>query len=108
MEACERQATKLLNHIRVQEPLHPGVQQWLYWVNETPMTYAEGVVENIIRDQYNIISLVHSASILGGASGSGLFNSRGELVGINTATYKSLTNAVDLTEIQYFLYGKVR
>lgn len=39
MEACERQATKLLGHIRVNEPLHPGVLQWLYWVNETPMTY---------------------------------------------------------------------
>lgn len=40
MMACERQANRLLNHIRVNEPLHPGVQQWLYWVNETPMTYS--------------------------------------------------------------------
>ncbi len=76
--------------------------------NDTPNTYGEGVVENIIRDRDKVVSLIHSATILHGASGSGLFNQDGELIGINTAIYQSLTNAVDVIEIKEFLSNKIR
>ncbi len=72
-------------------------------------TYVEGKVSNIIKDPENgVISIIHSATILPGASGSGLFNYRGQLIGINTAMYHNLSNAVDITEINYFLTGQVR
>lgn len=71
--------------------------------------YGEGIVANILDDPDEMtLSVIHTATILPGASGSGLFNARGELVGINTATYHALTSAVDLTEIEYFLTGKRR
>ncbi len=72
-------------------------------------TFGEGMVANIIKDpQTDTVSIIHTSPILPGASGSGLFNWRGQLVGINTAMYKNLSNAVDITEIEYFLKGKLR
>jgi serine protease Do len=70
-------------------------------------TYGEGVVANIFNDPENgTLSILHTAAILPGASGSGLFDSRGRLVGVNTAIYKNLSSAVDITAVEDFLNGK--
>ncbi len=86
--------------------------QHIYTMNTGNMfigTYGEGIVSNIIKDpEADTISIIHTAAILAGASGSGLFNARGEVVGINTAMYHNLSNAVDLAELNYFLTGNVR
>lgn len=67
-------------------------------------TYNSGLVNNIIIDEeYNILTLLHNAIILPGASGSGLFNSDAELIGINVAKLKEFSEAVDLQEIRAFL-----
>jgi len=67
-------------------------------------TFAEGMINNIIEDeQYGALSILHSAVIAPGASGSGLFNSKGQLIGINTALVKGFSEAVDLLEIRVFL-----
>ncbi len=67
-------------------------------------TYNTGIVNNVILDDDNaILTILHNASIMPGASGSGLFNSSGELIGINVATIKSFSCAVDLYEIKSFL-----
>lgn len=72
------------------------------WITQT---YAEGIVENIYFDDFNHSPMIlHSASIKGGASGSGLFNSRGQLVGINTINWEGLSEAVTAESISYFLY----
>lgn len=66
-------------------------------------TYSQGIVNNIIREEGDVVTVLHSAHILGGASGSGLFNEEGEIVGINVATLPSFSEAVDLYEIRRFL-----
>lgn len=89
------------------KPVQKGEKIYLYSSEDDMIgTYGEGTVENIVIDQ-GVPMIVHSASILPGGSGSGLFNSKGELVGINTITMGSLSKAVDMTAINYFL-GRVR
>lgn len=67
-------------------------------------TYNEGFVNNLIDEEdTNTLTILHSATIFHGASGSGLFDNRGRLVGINVETIQSLVGAVDLTEINQFL-----
>lgn len=67
-------------------------------------TFNEGIVNNLFAyDVTETFMILHSATIFPGASGSGLFNSNGELVGINTDTIKSLAGAVDITVIKQFL-----
>lgn len=70
-------------------------------------TYNQGMVNNLIDDvETGVQTILHSASIIQGASGSGLFNGRGELVGINTATLKPFSSAVDVTVINQFLHRR--
>lgn len=70
-----------------------------------PGTYAEGMIENIVFDkQFHNAFYLHSAFIFEGASGSGLFNGEGELIGINTIKWGSATESVTLETVQYFLY----
>lgn len=67
-------------------------------------TYNEGMVNNFFEEDItNTLMILHSATIFQGASGSGLFNSKGELVGINTETVRSLTGAVDILAVKEFL-----
>lgn len=68
-------------------------------------SYNEGIVSNIIADpDLNMTAMiVHTAAIRHGASGSGLFNSKGALVGINTKTMGPLSEAVDAVTIRLFL-----
>ncbi len=68
-------------------------------------TYGTGIIENIIKyesdDDYALI--LDSIKIMQGASGSGLFNSKGELIGINIATVDVGSLAVNTKEINTFL-----
>lgn len=74
---------------------------------DMPYTYGEGIVANIIRDiDTDTLQLVHTAVILSGASGSGLFNEHGELVGINIAKMGAISFAVDETIVKNFLKHK--
>lgn len=67
-------------------------------------TYNEGIVQNVlIDDDTHILSVVHSASILHGSSGSGLFNRWGRLIGINTAIQGPISYATDGAVIKGFL-----
>lgn len=67
-------------------------------------TFNHGMVNNIIIDDENgTLSILHSATILPGASGSGLFNYKHELIGINTTMIRSFGTAVDVMEINEFL-----
>lgn len=67
-------------------------------------TYGEGLVENLIADEeLGTPFVIHSVGILPGASGSGLFDRRGQLVGINVAILRSVSQAVDVSAINYFL-----
>lgn len=71
---------------------------------DMPFTYGEGIVGNILTDpEINQTLVIHTATLLHGASGSGLFNAEGKLVGINIYAIKGLGGAVDLTNIQEFL-----
>lgn len=99
---------KPINHVYTS--LGPPVErgQDIYTVNSGEWmqnTYNVGIVNNIIidEDEGNTLNIVHSAVILPGASGSGLFNSKKQLVGINTATLKGLSEATDIKEIRIFL-----
>lgn len=68
-------------------------------------TYGEGIVANVIIDAqlHNTPMIVHTAVIKPGASGSGLFNRNGELIGINTIAMGALSEAVDLFCVRQFL-----
>lgn len=67
-------------------------------------TYAEGVIANLILDPVTETpQLLHSAPILAGASGSGLFDGRGRLVGINTMSNKVFSVAVSLLPMRHLL-----
>ena len=65
-------------------------------------TYGTGMIMNIILDN-KVEQLVHSAVILGGSSGSGLFDKRGRLIGINVARMGAVSFAVSSKEIEAFL-----
>lgn len=67
-------------------------------------TYSEGIVNNnVIEYHTDILSVLHSANIASGASGSGLFNKKKELIGINIATVRGFTQAVHIDVINNFL-----
>lgn len=68
-------------------------------------TFNKGMVNNIIHDEFcnNTLMILHTTNILKGASGSGLFNSKQELIGINTLVYRGFGEAVDVLEIMTFL-----
>jgi S1-C subfamily serine protease len=70
-----------------------------------PNTFNTGIVCNLLKDKdyYGIPMIVHNVAILHGASGSGLFNSKGELVGINVLSLPALSEAVDVNAIRMFL-----
>lgn len=69
-----------------------------------PFTYGEGKVKNIlIDDMTHTLTIVHSASILAGASGGGLFNKGGQLIGINVMSFQGVSFAVDITVVEGFL-----
>lgn len=74
--------------------------------NSLPNTYGEGFIQNIAKhdaeDDHKVI--MDSIMIHGGASGSGLFNENGNLVGINTVTTEKGSLAVPIDVIRKFLH----
>jgi len=69
-----------------------------------PGNWNQGIVSNLIIDpDTNTHQILHTASILSGASGSGLFDKKGHLIGINTMTQGAMAYAVDISEIRAFL-----
>lgn len=67
-------------------------------------TYNEGIVCNIFKDKESGNNvLLTNVLILPGASGSGLFNFKGELIGINQWVMKTMTGSIDIKEIRKFL-----
>lgn len=81
------------------------ITQPVYTVNSgegLEHTYNQGIVNNIIYDE-EVLQIIHNASIMPGASGSGLFNSEGKLIGINVAMIHNLSEAIDYYEIKTFL-----
>jgi S1-C subfamily serine protease len=99
--------TKPLNHAYTSLGTPAKIASAVYTVNSGEgydHTYNSGLVNNVIIDEeYNILTIMHNAIILPGASGSGLFNSDAELIGINVAKLKEFSEAVDLQEIRAFL-----
>ncbi len=99
--------TKPINHPYVSLGNPIKITETVYTVNSSGMydyTFNTGMVNNIIVDEEtSTLTIMHSASILPGASGSGLFNKNKELIGINVASLKYFTEAVDIYEIQAFL-----
>lgn len=82
-----------------------NVADYVYTVNngdDFPKTYNYGIVNNIIYDE-GVLELIHSATIMPGASGSGLFSFDGKLIGLNVARIYGLNEAVDYYEIEAFL-----
>ena len=65
-------------------------------------TWNTGIVNNIVFDE-GVLSILHNALIMPGASGSGLFNEKGQLIGVNVATIHYFSEAVDYYEIEAFL-----
>ena len=100
-------ASRPINHAYAQLGTPAVITQDVFTVNSGKgfvQTYARGYVANLIADpDHGTGSILHTAPIMGGASGSGLFDNRGRLIGINTATFPAFSVAVDLTEIQSFL-----
>lgn len=66
-------------------------------------TYSYGYIHNFHSEDGQSF-IVHSAAILPGSSGSGLFDKKGRLIGINTLLYKTMGYAVDMSDIQRFLF----
>lgn len=83
------------------------VTEPVYTVNsgeDIPGTYGEGVVKNVmIWDKDYPAMIMHSIAILAGASGSGLFDRKGHLVGINTRARAAISLAVNTSDIECFL-----
>lgn len=83
------------------------VTQPVYTVNSGEgyeKTYNQGIVCNIvqvIKEEPKMI--MHTGAILPGASGSGLFNSEGKLVGINVKGNRVFSLAVTIQDIRKFL-----
>lgn len=68
-------------------------------------TYGEGVVENIVpSEEIASPGIIHSIAIFGGASGSGLFNRKGQLVGINIMKQGAISWAVNTSTLVKFLH----
>jgi S1-C subfamily serine protease len=71
---------------------------------DMPFTYGEGIVANVLKDEeINQTLVIHTATILSGGSGSGLFNTDGRLVGLNIYAMRGLGGAVDLSNIKEFM-----
>ena len=95
------------NHAYANLGLPTDISQKVYTVNSGhgyEHTYNEGIVNNLFEEEdTNTLQIMHNTLIWPGASGSGLFNSRGELIGINVAVMKGLSAAVDITVVKEFL-----
>jgi len=98
---------KIKDHPYVRLGKRVGRGDHVYTVNsgdDIKDTYNEGVVNNLILDpDTNVPEIMHSASIDFGASGSGLFDKKGRLVGINTMKRGPFGYAVDIAPIRDFL-----
>jgi serine protease Do len=94
-------------YVRLGKPVHQADK--VYTVNsgqDNQDTYGEGVVENIITlDELASPGIMHSIAIFQGASGSGLFNGKGQLVGINVLKQGAIGWAVNTSTIEKFLRG---
>lgn len=114
-----RRDTKLdLCTLHIQGPAHPYVElgkpvkrgdkvEVISSEYDMPGTYGEGIVENIVLDdEHSVLQICHSATILPGASGSGLFDKYGNLVGINVTVFQGLSFAVDETVLESFLLNR--
>lgn len=79
----------------------------VYTVNsggDTANTFNTGIINNIVIDpETKVLSVLHSATYMHGASGSGLFNTKKQLIGLNVAKIDDLMEAIDITEIVTFL-----
>ena len=103
----------LLQVLKVNKPYvklgpEPYITERVYTVNSGQgheNTYDEGIIQNIDKDdpddaQVHIQDSIHIAQ---GASGSGLFNAKGELIGINVISMETGSLAVDTLTIRNFL-----
>lgn len=79
----------------------------VYTVNsgdDIPGTWGLGVVKNVmVWDTDTSTMIMHSIAILAGASGSGLFDRKGQLIGINTRAKAAISLAVNTADIKCFL-----
>lgn len=86
----------------------PEIADHVYTVNSGDgfeKTYSEGVVENIVlyNEDDTAESIWSTVPIRMGASGSGLFNKDGKLIGINVAKVEEGSLAVKTQDIKKFL-----
>jgi S1-C subfamily serine protease len=95
-------------YIRLGKPVH--ITDFVCTVNsggDYKGNYSQGIVSNIVDDmEYGASSILHTSLFMSGASGSGLFNSKCQLVGINVAYVYGMPEAVDIKEIESFLGRK--
>ncbi len=98
---------KLKDHAYARFGKPANITDRVYTVNsgdDHGRTFNTGIGNNFV--DYEVTKnfmILHSATIVPGASGSGLFNEWGELVGINTDAVRSLAEAVDITVVNQFL-----
>jgi S1-C subfamily serine protease len=99
--------TKPINHAYVMLGSPAKITDYIFTVNsgdDYEKTYNKGIVNNLVPDEdTGTLLILHNAGILSGASGSGLFNTHNELVGINVMQVRMLSQAVDIYEIKTFL-----
>lgn len=103
--------------LRVAAPKHEyttlgdplDISDWAYSVNsgyDMIGTFTQGYIENIVNDEdTNELQYVTSLGIAQGASGGGMFNRNGELVGIMVQTLRNapISFAMETSVVQAFL-----
>lgn len=98
---------KPINHPYTSLGSRVGRADIVYTVNSGygyERTFNQGMVNNVLLDEDSLaLTILHNAMILPGASGSGLFNSDRQLIGINVATIRGFSEAVDVVELRKFL-----
>lgn len=102
---CKVKGLTLHNRPLGQEPFVTDVVYTVHSGEGLEGTYSEGVIQNICKDDPDDVR-VHirdSILIVQGASGSGLFNKRAELIGLNVIKDETGSLAVDLETIKHFL-----
>lgn len=65
-------------------------------------TFSTGIIANKVEED-GVMQIVHTAGILHGSSGSGLFDRKGRLIGINASMMRGFYFATSVEEIREFL-----
>lgn len=69
-----------------------------------PGTFTQGIAANVYLDpEYFTPQIVHTCPMIGGASGSGLFDKDGQLIGVNVQTQGVVSYAVETTRVRHFI-----